>query len=137
MIEKIRDILTKDFIQRTLYGLGIILWTMIMWERLKNNPYSASSLKVSYLTLYLIPATILLIQIIRNNKLLWILIFGLFSCYILVSLFLVTWDAIERSGNHVKAIDWTFKDFAFLILFFGILGIIDWTIYQLKPKRLI
>lgn len=137
MIDKISDILTKDFIQRTLYGLGIILWTLIMWEKLKNNPYSTSSLKVSYLTLYLIPATILLIQIIRNNKLLWILIFGLFSGYILVSLFLVTWDAIKRSGNHLKAIDWTFKDFAFLILFFGILGLIDWTIYQLKPKRLI
>lgn len=137
MVEKIRAILTKDVVQRTIYGLGIILWTLILWERLMNNPFSTSSLKISYLILYLIPAIILLIQIIRNNKLLWILIFGLFSGYILVSIFLVTWDAIERSGNHVKAIDWTFLDFAFIILFFGILGVVDWIIYQLKPKRLI
>ena len=89
------------------------------------------------MTLYLIPATILIIQVIRNNKLLWLLTFGLFSGYIIVSLFLVSWDTIERSGNHVKAINWSFKDIVFLILFFGFLGIIDWIIYRLKPKRLI
>ena len=63
--------------------------------------------------------------------------FGLFSSYILVSLFLVSWDIIERSGNHVKAIDWSFIDIFLLILFFGFLGVIDWIIYHLKPKRLL
>ena len=135
MIEKIRKILTIDIFQRTIYGLGFLLWTVIMWDSLKNFPYSTSSLKVSYLTLYLIPATILIIQIIRNNKLFWLLTFGLFSGYILVSLLLVSWDIIERSGNHVKAINWSFKDIAFLILFFGFLGVIDWIIYRIKPKR--
>ncbi len=137
MKENIRNLLTKDAFQRSVYGLGFLLWTVIMWDSLKNFPFSTSSLKISYLTLYLIPATILIIQIIRNNILLWLLTFGLFSSYILVSLFLVSWDIIERSGNHVKAIDWTFKDFVFLILFFGFFGLIDWIIYRLKPKRLI
>ena len=136
-MEIIRNILTKDAIQRTIYGLGFLLWTAIMWDSLKNFPFSTSSLKVSYLILYLIPATILIIQIIRNNKLFWLLTFGLFSGYILVSLYLVSWDIIERSGNHVKAINWSFKDITFLILSFGILCVIDWIIYRLKPKRLI
>lgn len=137
LIGKIRNILTKDAFQRTIYSFGFLLWTIIMWDSLMNFPFSTSSLKVSYLTLYMIPATILIIQVIRNNKLLWLLTFGIFNGYILVSIFFVSWNIIERSGKHVKAINWSFIDIVFLILFFGFLGIIDWMIYQLKPKRLI
>jgi len=88
------------------------------------------------LTLYLIPAIILVIQVIRNNKILWFVTFGLFSAYIIISIIMVTSDAIERSGNHPKAIIWTFSDIITLIVILAILGIIDWIIYQLKPKRL-
>jgi len=97
----------------------------------------SSSIKVSYLTLYLIPSIILLLQLLRNNKILWGLIFGLFSSYILISIILVLIDTIERSGNHVKAIDWTIKDIMILILYFAILAGIDWIIYKIKPERLI
>jgi hypothetical protein len=137
MMEKIINILTKEAIQRTIYGLGLILWTLIMLESIRNFPFSPSSLKISYLTLYLIPAIILIIQILRNNKLLWLLIFTVFSCYILVSVFFLSWDIIERSGNNVKAINWTLKEITIIILFFGFLGVIDWIIYNLKPKRLL
>ena len=137
MIDKIKNILTKEAIQRTIYGLGLILWTVIMLESIRNFPFSTSSLKISYLTLYLIPATILIIQIIRNNKLLWLLIFTVFSSYILVSLFFVSWDIIERGGNHVKAINWSLKDIIIIILFFGFLGVIDWIIYHLKPEKIL
>ena len=135
MAVKIKSILAKETVQRLIYGLILLLWTVVMWDRLINFPLSISSLKISYLTLYMIPAIILLIQIIRNNKLFWLVIFGLFTGYILVSLFSVLWDIIEKNGNHVKVIDWSFKEIIFLILYFAILGLIDWVIYHLKPKR--
>jgi hypothetical protein len=46
-------------------------------------------------------------------------------------------DIIERSGNNVKAIDWSFKDIFTLIIFFGFWGMIDWIIYHLKPKKIL
>jgi hypothetical protein len=137
LIKKFKNILAKDPIQRVIYGIGLLLWTLIMWDSIYRFPNSISSLKISYLTLYIIPATILLIQILRNNKLFWLLTFGLFSSYILTSVIMVLSDIIERSGNHVKAIIWSIDDIIILIVLLGFLGIIDWIIYHLKPQRLI
>ena len=137
LLEKIQRQLANDVTQRVIYGLGLTLWTFLMWDRITEFPYSTSSLGLSYMSLFIFPALLLLIQIIRNNKLLWGLIFGLVTAYICVTLYLVVSDAIERSGNHVKAIDWELKDVLLLVLFFGILTIVDWTIYKIRPKRLI
>ena len=129
--------LKKDVVQRLLYALGLIYWSLISFHDLINHPYLESSIKISYLTLYLIPAIILTIQIIRNNIIFWTLIFTLFSAFILISLYFVLSDMITRSGNHVKAIPWTLKDVLILILYFMVLGIIDWIIFKIKPKRTI
>jgi predicted membrane protein len=137
LIERIKGQLTKDIIQRVMYVLGLTLWTFLMWDGITEFPYATSSLGFNYITLFMIAALILFLQIIRNNKLLWGLIFGLVTAYIVISLYLVIADAIERSGNHVKAIDWEIKDILILLLLFGVLFIIDWTIYRIKPKRLI
>ncbi|MFD1316721.1 hypothetical protein [Namhaeicola litoreus] len=137
MIRKIKVILAKDLIQRVLFGIGLILWTFINWNGIIKNPNSETSLGIANITLYLIPAIILLIQIIRNNKILWGLTFGLFTIYILTSLIMVISNAITRSGNHVKAIDWNVTQLIQIFVFFGVLGIIDWIIYQSKPSRLI
>lgn len=136
-LEKIRKELTKDIIQRIIYGFGLTLWTFLMWERITEFPYATSSLGFSYMTVFMVPALLLALQIIRNNKLLWGLIFGLVTTYIVVALYLVMSDVIERSGNHVKAIDWQIKDVLFLLFAFGALFIADWTIYKIRPKRLI
>jgi hypothetical protein len=137
LLEKIQRQLTNDITQRVIYALGLTLWTLLMWDRITEFPYSTSSLGLSYMTLFIFPALLLTIQIIRNNKVLWGLIFGLVTAYILVTLYLVISDAIERSGNHVKAIDWEVKDVILLLIAFGVLFIADWTIYKIRPKRLI
>lgn len=137
IIDKIKYFLAKDQIQRIVYCLALIFWTLIMFESIKKYPFVKSSLNISYLTLYMLPLSILVLQIIRNNKIVWALIFGLFSSYILVSIFFVVRDIIERSGNHVKSISLDLKDISLLILIFGFLGLIDWVIYSIKPKRII
>jgi hypothetical protein len=137
LIEKVKGQLTRDIIQRVIYGFALTLWTFLMWDRITEFPYATSSFGLSYVTLFIIPALLLIFQIIRNNQVLWGLIFGLVTIYIVAASYLVIADAIERSGNHVKAIDWEIKDILILIVVFGVLFIVDWTIYRIKPKRLI
>ena len=108
-----------------------------MWESITEFPHAVSSLGLTYVTIFIIPAGLLFLQILRNNKLLWGLIFGLVTAYIIIALYLVIADAIERSGNHVKAIDWQLKDVLILFVAFGVLFIFDWIIYAIRPKRLI
>lgn len=137
MIRIIKEILGKDLYQRIIFGIGLVLWTLVNWSELIKNPNSETSIGISYLTIYLIPSLLLSIQIIRNNRILWGLIFGLFSTFLLISLIMGIKDSIIRSGNHLKAIDWNLEAIIRIVVFFGVLGIIDWIIYQLKPKRLI
>jgi hypothetical protein len=137
LLEKIKRELSKDRNQRAIYGLGLILWTFLMWDSIIDWSYSKIFLSPSNVTSYIVPALLLVFQIIRNNKILWALIFGLVTAYFVVALYLGISDAIERSGNHVKAIDWELKDILLLLIFFGVLAIADWTIYEIKPKKLI
>jgi len=137
LLENIKEQLSKDPIQRVIYGIGLTLWTYLMWDSIMDFPYATSSLGISYMTLFTLPAILLFLQIIRNNKLLWGLIFVLVTLYIFIALYMVMEDAIERSGNHVKAVDWETKDVVILLTVFGMLFIVDWTIYVIRPKRLI
>jgi len=137
LLEKIKGQLSKDPNQRVIYFIGLTLWTYLMWDSITDFPYATSSLGISYMTLFIFPAILLCLQIIRNNKILWGLIFGLVTIFIVIALYRVIADAIERSGNHVKAIEWATKDVLILLTVFGVLFIVDWTIYTIRPKRLI
>jgi hypothetical protein len=137
LINRIKDILKKDLFQRIIFGFGLILWTLIMWNGITEHPNLKSSIGISYMTLYMIPAIILGLQIIRNNKIFWGITFGLFSFYILASLITGISDILNRTGNHVKSIDWNLKELIMIFAFFIVLGIVNWVIFQLKPKRLI
>lgn len=76
----------------------------------------------------------LLLQVILNKTILWATIFGLVLVYTIYAVYLALTDIIERSGNHVKAISWDLKSFLLLIFIFGLLFIINWTLFKLKPN---
>jgi len=135
LLDRIKKLLALDIVQRVFYGLGLMLWIFIMWDATTDYPFSKSSLGVTYMTAFLIPAILLSLQIVIKNVILWVLIFGLVSIDIAVSLFLVIQDAIVRSGNHVKAIDWTVRDVLLLLVVFAAFFIIDWVIYLIRPQR--
>ena len=137
LVEKIEGQLIKDIIQRVIYGFGLALWIFLMWDGITEFPHATSSLGVSYMTIFIIPSVLLFFQMIRNNRLLWGLIFGLVTVYSVSSLYHVIADAIERSGNHVKAIDWELSDILILSIVSGALFVVNWIIYKIKPKRLI
>lgn len=137
LLEKIEKELTRDITQRGIYGLGLVLWIFLLWDRLIHFPYDASSLGLSYATLFIVPAVLLFLQIIRNNKLIWGVIFSLVSTYIGIALYLVISDAIERRGSRVKAIDWGLENILLLVFGFAALFIADWIVYKMRPKRMI
>lgn len=106
-----------------------------MWQDDFRFYNATSSLGVKYIWLISIPPTILLLQAILNKTILWGTIFGLVLVYTIYTVYMTLTDIIERSGNHVKAISWDLKSFLLLIFIFGLLFIINWTLFKLKPNR--
>jgi hypothetical protein len=43
------------------------------------------------------------------------MIFGLVTTYFVTTFYLVVVDSIERSGNHVKAVDWNVRHVLLLL----------------------
>lgn len=135
LLTKINGELNNDLNQRIIYGLGLTLWTYLMWDIITEPRYSSGYLGINDKTLYIGPALLLLLQVLRNSKLLWGLIFGLVTTFILVALYFLISDEIER--NPAKGRDWDVLDILSLSLFFGVLIFVDWIIYKIRPNRLI
>jgi presenilin-like A22 family membrane protease len=133
VIAKISRLLSLDKVQRLCYIAALLLW-LLMWQDDFRYYNATSSLGVKYIWLISIPATMLLLQAILNKTILWATIFGLVLVYTIYAVYLTLTDIIERSGNHVKAISWDLKSFLLLIFIFGLLFIINWTIFKLKPN---
>ena len=133
VITQITRLLSLDKVQRLCYVTALLLWLLI-WQDDFRFYNSTSSLGVKYIWLFSIPATVLLLQAILNKTILWVTIFGLVLTYTIYAVYMTLTDIIERSGNHVKAITWDLKSFLLLIFIFGLLFIINWTLYKLKPN---
>ena len=130
----ISSVLKRDKVQRLFYFIGLVVWLLL----LKNEFHKydkESSLGISYFWLILIPATLLTLQIILNQKIIWFIIFSLVLTYSIYSVYYTLTDIIDRSGNHVKAISWDIQTTVILIIIFIILILTNWILYNLKPSR--
>lgn len=134
IVSSISSFLKKDKVQRLIYFLGLIIWLLLFKNEFQIYD-KTSSLGISYLWLILIPSTLLALQTIFNDKTLWFIIFALVLMYSIYSTYYTVTDIIERSGNHVKAIDWDLKTTAILIFVYIILFVINWILFNLKPNR--
>jgi hypothetical protein len=135
VLSSVRKLLQRDLIQRSVYVCVFVLWTFSMWNRVTGYGYSESSLGVNYSTLYTIPAMLLIVQIILNNRLFWALIVGLVTTGIGVVLWLVIADGIERSGNHVKAIPWEARDVIGLAFSCALIVVVEWVLVAIRPQK--
>ena len=133
LIHKISRQLSSDKVQRLCYLAALFLWLLI-WQDDFRFYNATSSLGLKYIWLITIPATMLLLQAIFNKTILWATIFGLVLTYTIYAVYITFTDILERSGNHVKAISWDLKSFLLLIFIFGLLFIINWTLFRLKPN---
>lgn len=134
IISSISNFLKKDKVKRVFYFLGLVTWLLIN-ENQFHKYDKTSSFGITYFWLILIPSTLLLLQIIFNNRVLWFLIFASVLSFTLYSMYYTLTDIIERSGNHVKAIYWDFETTIILIAIYLILFLTNWILYKLKPNR--
>ena len=132
-LTKISRLLSLDKVQRLCYLAALLLW-LFLWQDDFRFYNSTSSFVVKYIWLISIPATILLLQAILTKTILWATILGLVLAYTIYAAYLTLTDIVERSGNHVKAISWDLKSFLLLIIIFGLLFIINWTLFKLRPN---
>lgn len=135
ILQNINTILSYSLTQRIIYTVGLLFWTLIFWRQITEHPFSQSSLNISYLTLYLVPAVILTLQIIFNNKILWGLIFGLFSGFVLYSIVYFLWYAFQASDS--PNFNMSFWEFCFVLIYFSILLLVDLLIFSLKPYKIV
>ena len=136
VISKISELLERDKVQRICYLIALFIW-LLPWSIGDFSFYNThSSFGIKYIWLVSIPAILLTIQIILNKTIIWATIFGLFFMYSVFSIYSILTDIIERSGNHVKAISWSFFEICLLIVYFFCLFLINLIIYKLKPKKI-
>lgn len=125
-------IFALDKVQRLCYVSALILW-LVIWKEDFRFYELPSSLGIKYIWFISIPATLLLLQAILNNIILWGTLFGLLLMYTSFVVIVSLMDIVERSGNHVKAISWDVKTFLFFMLIFGLLLLVNVILYKLKP----
>ncbi len=135
-MKNIISILNKDLIQRLIYLIFLALITLLFWNKINYHPNDFSAYKLSFLQLYLLISSVLLIQIIRNNMIFWILTLGLFIYHIIGSFYLLINSIIDESemAEHRKI---EFKDLLIVLIIYAIMFMILWLIYKMKPKKLI
>ena len=133
-LEKICTLLSKDKIQRLFYMVLLLIWLYIYKPNLSLFN-SISSFGIKYIWIWTIPAILLIIQILFNNFLTWLLIFGLIFIYSIIAVSGIILKIIHRSGNSAKSNVWDAKQVFILISIFLVLFFINWLIYKLKPKK--
>ena len=136
MTTKVKLLFGNDIFQRGCYTVALFIWSILNLSG--NNLQSLqliSSVGISYLWLYMIPAFILAIQIVRNNLLFWLIIAGSIMAYTTYALLVTGYDVFNRIDDPVKP--FVFDSVIFLFLFFSILLLLNGTLWLLKPKRII
>jgi len=138
-MEKLKEILSKDLTQRILYLIALLFWIFTFWNDIKEYSVneaslnSTSSFGLSYMVLLIVPSSIFLIQIFRNNKVLWGIVLALFSSFIIYSIIYLLIHYYDRFGIKVTE----FNDLILVVIYFSILISIDYLIYLMRPKRLL
>lgn len=135
IISKISALLSKDKIQRISYLTALILWILI-WIDDYQFFNSTSSLGIKYLWLMIIPALLLITQIIWNNIISWMLILGLILGYTIWVIYgQIFFVLISQERYYVRSFNWSIGEIIGLLVPVGILSVIIWVIVKLKPKK--
>ena len=109
----------------------------MFWDRLLYRPYGNSMYGLSFIMLYSILFVLLFVQIIRNNKIFWLLNLGLFVAHILYSVGWVFWDTIKKGGISVSKSNGSILEIVFFSLLLIAISIVIYVLYKMKPKRLL
>lgn len=120
---KLKEILSRDTVQRILYGIAFAFWILLLLLLDDPHSYSHSSILNPDDLILLIPAAILLLQLIINTKWLWAVIFGLFTLQMAYAIIAFFWNL----GSYPH-------QFSESLIYCSICLCVDAIIFYMKPQ---
>lgn len=133
-MNKINQFLKKNNIQRRCYIALLICWVIIFLDA-DTRPYITSY--VDYLPLvFIIPVILLVLQILFNNRVLWVIIL---ACIILYTLWTFlkafTYIVVDQHKDYHNTLEWNAATiFRFVFIFLIFIAII-WFLFKIKPLK--
>lgn len=134
-IKIISQFLERDLIQRSIYGIGFLFWTIIWLDDI-NQYASKSSTGINYCWIMVIPSLILVGQVFLNNKFLWALTVGLFGAYTLWTFWNILFLEIllDYHREFVTSSHWKQNIFLWTVIVLFLLAT-NWVIWKIKPNK--
>ena len=132
---KISDYLKNNNIQKLIYGVLLVLWTLLWFDDFKYMT-TENFLRI-YIWQTIIPGLILLSQLIFNNKIFWT---TLFICCMLYSL-RILWNMIysdilmDLERDYYSGPLWTSEKIQNWIIMLSVLFSVNWIILKIKPSK--
>jgi len=133
-MNKINQFLKKDNIQRRCYIALLICWIIIFLNADTRHHITSY---VDYLPLvFIIPVILLVLQILFNNRILWVIIL---VCIILYTLWTFlkafTYIVVEQHRDYYNTLEWNAATIFRFVFIFLIFIAINWFILKLKPIK--
>ena len=135
-MKKITEYLKFDKTQRCIYGIGFILWVFLWFQDLQY--ITNENFFGIYLWQVIIPAVLLIAQLIFNNKTIWITLVAYVSLY---SLWII-WNIIELDiltdiqRDYSPQPFWSYEKVLNWVIMIIILLITNWTVWKIKPSEI-
>ncbi|PQB05787.1 hypothetical protein BST85_13445 [Aureitalea marina] len=136
IIKNISQFLSKQIVQRILYGIALIFWLWVFSDSFRYYN-SESSIGIKYLWLIAIPSALLTAQIVFNNKVIWGIIVGLVSIYSIWTLwqFFHLNILIEYHKDYIPKNNWPLNDIIWFLIFSILFVVVNWVVWKLKPSK--
>ena len=121
MLLRIKQILSNKKTQRLLYFIAIPLWTYL-WYIDDLSEYPNKTLDIGWA----IPTSILLFQVIFNNKIMWIVLFVLF-------MFFTTAITLGSTYSFITSNDFSANTIVDFVIFISVVTVLTWVFYHMRP----
>jgi hypothetical protein len=133
MFSKITKKLSAGKVQRVCYAIFLLLWVLISSSHFKDY-YRVSPIKIKYIWVMVIPAILLIHQIIFNKIYTWALIVLLFAAYTILLVYSGWYDFLWAFDldNHDGEIFWH-RIIGYAIYFILVI-LLNCLFFMLKPK---
>jgi hypothetical protein len=125
----LKSILKIGWLQRVLYAIGLVVVVFVSFKDGVNMLNQHSSLGIKYWYFFIIPSSILLYQIIFNNKYGWYTVLFLYGFYFIWTLISIFRGIKDKSGYFVG------NDYIVLVMVVMILSLLVYLIYLIKPIK--
>jgi len=131
MKEKIIYLRENSIFQRAFYFLFLFLWSFLLLNKVLEYPMAKSSVGLTYLSLYLPIAVILLLQTIFNLRFLWWVCLIIFFT---ATLFLYV-DQIDFYNEYKTKSNFQPMDLLFWLIELMPMFFVDFILIKIKPQK--